>query len=180
MTDILTPTPDWHWQYDASNDRLCLSLSGDWLFQTAYGSKQLKSVTQHNAFFSTQECQYYTDVVELLTALTSFSAAQILQVALNAVVYHSFGKELAPRTWLFDRHIPRTDNACLAALVVNGVIANILILNQSDGFSVCMLLEEITTKTGKKLVPFTTVKVANDILNTSTLAPAPQILSQLA
>ena len=174
MDDMLTPDSQWTWYLDTETSALGLNLSNRWFFQTAYTAKQLNNNVESRPF-SAEDCQYYMEAVESLLALNStLTSAECMQIALNATAYYCFGKELSPKSWYFDQHIPRQDELRLASLVANGAIANVFIVEQQGDFTVCLTLMTIKTKSGKALETFSPVKVSNQLLNATNLFESPE------
>lgn len=158
------PSPLWQWHFDPQENWLCLSLDSLGAMKTGLQKKSLRDKHFQFEAFSVSDSQYYVEVLEHLEITPVFDYARFaFVVAINAVAVGQYHKEVAAKNWYFQEafEIPLTGRYCLASVKTESGQADVMLLDGSDEFWNCLLLQPLRVNQQKVLADFSLIKVSD-------------------
>lgn len=161
---MLEPDGDWYWFCE--NQYLMLSLSSNLHFQTAFRLKSLLNEPVEKQLFSVDDCERYSTLAEtLLGSNLKVSAAELVQVLINGVAALAFHKPVSLRSWYFAEQHNYGAIRQLASLENDQGKGNVLVLEQNDDVSTCMVISKsLMLHANKELAQFAVIKVMKNRL----------------
>lgn len=158
------PSPLWQWHFDALETWLCLSLDNLGAMQTGLQRKHLRDKNFQFEAFSVSDSQYYVEVLEHLEPTPVIQNLRFaFVICINAVAVGQYHKEVAAKNWYFNESatIPPTTKYSLAAVKTDVGMADVLLLDGSDGFWSTLLLQPLAVNKQKSLAAFSLIKVGD-------------------
>lgn len=163
----IRPTDNWRWFFDDKHDCLMLDISNDMLFRSRYSSKML-TPDAFGAFpFSVADAEKYYQFYQQCQILP-LTEPQKIELVLNAIIASSHLKPVLPRSWYFVQQpmlfTPRLGQVVEAQLQGTNDNINLIVVEDGDVASLCLLAEPVVTMAGKRYCLADVIKVMNDRL----------------
>ncbi|MGI5310313.1 cell division protein ZapC domain-containing protein [Rheinheimera sp. WS51] len=156
---MLTPSESWQWNYCQKRDRLLLDISDELVFCSPFCAAQLVAKPMQQAL-SIAEAEVFWDLDKSLQALTLPDAVR-LELCLTGLSC-AYLPLLAHKSW----HFQQTNNHSVepySIVVIRGLSTqHAIVVSTDDECSTCLLLESITTLTGKELPRLHVVRLLNN------------------
>jgi cell division protein ZapC len=160
---MLSPTERWSWYHCTERNQLVLDINAELAFPVPFAS-HLLHLPQAAQAFTMQDAEHYWLIQEKLSD-TALSNEQQLYFTLTALAALKFMRPQGHKSWYFaDIANSKPLHALQAAELVGQQLVQVFILQTDADCAECLLLEDVISLIGKKLVAGTVLRLLNSRL----------------
>ncbi|MBD2814062.1 cell division protein ZapC [Xenorhabdus sp. Flor] len=165
----IRPDDQWHWYFDAEQNRVMLDLANGMVFRSRFPAKMLTiyATTMKESCFSVDDAAlYYT--FEEYSRRINIAPELRAELALNGLVAFRFMKPQMPRSWYFSVFSlitkPEQGEIVQVRLQNDGTEILFMVAEAGDSASVCLLVQQ-KLDLGDRVMNFCDpIKIMNDRL----------------
>ncbi|MDP4535261.1 cell division protein ZapC [Alkalimonas collagenimarina] len=160
---MLSPTERWSWYHCTERNQLVLDINTELAFPVPFSSHLLQ-LPQSAQAFTMQDAEHYWLMLEAL-AETGLTNEQQLYFTLTGLAALNFMRPQGHKSWYFaDIANSKSVQPLQIAELVGQQLVKVLILQTDADCAECLLLEEVSSLTGKVIAAGTVLRILNSRL----------------